>query len=97
MGQPEDLMGAVTFLLSDAAAYVTGGNYFFSASPLFGQIADKMTSRFTSRRRLHCHMIDIHQSKARCLYFGCTFLQILKAYRLWTSVLGWERLTAPSH
>ncbi|PQE33659.1 D-arabinitol dehydrogenase protein [Rutstroemia sp. NJR-2017a WRK4] len=26
MGQPEDLMGAVTFLLSDAAAYVTGAD-----------------------------------------------------------------------
>lgn len=24
MGQPEDLMGAVTFLSSDASAYVTG-------------------------------------------------------------------------
>lgn len=24
MGQPEDLMGAVTYLSSDAAAYVTG-------------------------------------------------------------------------
>lgn len=24
MGQPEDLMGAVTYLLSDAAGYVTG-------------------------------------------------------------------------
>lgn len=24
MGQPEDLMGAVTFLCSDASAYVTG-------------------------------------------------------------------------
>jgi D-arabinitol 2-dehydrogenase len=24
MGRPEDLMGAVTFLLSDAAGYVTG-------------------------------------------------------------------------
>lgn len=24
MGQPEDLMGAVSFLLSDAAAYITG-------------------------------------------------------------------------
>lgn len=26
MGQPEDLMGAVTYLLSDAAAYVTGAD-----------------------------------------------------------------------
>ena len=24
MGRPEDLMGAVTFLLSDASAYITG-------------------------------------------------------------------------
>lgn len=26
MGQPEDLMGAVTYLLSDAAGYVTGAD-----------------------------------------------------------------------
>lgn len=26
MGQPEDLMGAVTFLLSDASSYVTGAD-----------------------------------------------------------------------
>lgn len=26
MGQPEDLMGAVTYLLSDAANYVTGAD-----------------------------------------------------------------------
>lgn len=26
MGQPEDLMGAVTFLLSDASGYVTGAD-----------------------------------------------------------------------
>ena len=26
MGQPEDLMGPVTFLLSDAAGYVTGAD-----------------------------------------------------------------------
>lgn len=26
MGRPEDLMGAVTFLLSDAAGYVTGAD-----------------------------------------------------------------------
>ena len=26
MGQPEDLMGAGTFLLSDASAYVTGAD-----------------------------------------------------------------------
>lgn len=26
MGRPEDLMGAVTFLLSDAASYVTGAD-----------------------------------------------------------------------
>jgi NAD(P)-dependent dehydrogenase (short-subunit alcohol dehydrogenase family) len=26
MGQPEDLMGPVTFLLSDAASYVTGAD-----------------------------------------------------------------------
>lgn len=26
MGRPEDLMGAVTFLLSDASAYVTGSD-----------------------------------------------------------------------
>lgn len=26
MGRPEDLMGAVTFLLSDASAYVTGAD-----------------------------------------------------------------------
>jgi NAD(P)-dependent dehydrogenase (short-subunit alcohol dehydrogenase family) len=28
MGQPEDLMGAVTYLSSDAAAYVTGKPLF---------------------------------------------------------------------
>lgn len=37
MGQPEDLMGAVTFLSSDASAYVTGadlrGLYPFFLSP----------------------------------------------------------------
>lgn len=33
MGQPEDLMGAVTFLLSDAAGYVTGGNYYSPLAP----------------------------------------------------------------
>lgn len=26
MGQPEDLMGAVTYLLSDASGYVTGAD-----------------------------------------------------------------------
>ena len=26
MGRPEDLMGAVTFLLSDAAGYITGAD-----------------------------------------------------------------------
>lgn len=26
MGRPEDLMGAVTYLLSDASAYVTGAD-----------------------------------------------------------------------
>lgn len=26
MGQPEDLMGAVVFLLSDASSYVTGAD-----------------------------------------------------------------------
>lgn len=29
MGRPEDLMGAVTYLLSDAAGYVTGKQYKF--------------------------------------------------------------------
>lgn len=33
MGQPEDLMGAVTYLCSDAAAYVTGAGVLPSFPP----------------------------------------------------------------
>jgi len=35
MGRPEDLMGAVTFLLSDASAYVTGESSFNSSGFFF--------------------------------------------------------------
>lgn len=40
MGQPEDLMGAVTFLSSDASNYVTGGKNIFLRKPPFNQLAD---------------------------------------------------------
>ena len=33
MGNPEDLMGAVTFLSSDASAYVTGAYVYLSFRP----------------------------------------------------------------
>ena len=33
MGNPEDLMGAVTFLSSDASAYVTGAYVYLSFKP----------------------------------------------------------------
>jgi len=33
MGQPEDLMGAVTFLSSDASAYITGADLRGELSP----------------------------------------------------------------
>jgi NAD(P)-dependent dehydrogenase (short-subunit alcohol dehydrogenase family) len=57
MGQPEDLMGAVTFLSSDASAYITGTSFAFH----FAKIGDfwrtktdnkfKNRGRSTSRRR----------------------------------------------
>lgn len=42
MGQPEDLMGAVTFLLSDASLYVTGKSKF---NPHHGQQLTNLSRR----------------------------------------------------
>jgi NAD(P)-dependent dehydrogenase (short-subunit alcohol dehydrogenase family) len=38
MGQPEDLMGAVTFLCSDASGYVTGAFCHFAIARCGAQI-----------------------------------------------------------
>jgi hypothetical protein len=52
MGQPEDLMGAVTFLSSDASSYVTGEQQFLPPlhcylSPAFlGFVFDQPANTF---------------------------------------------------